>query len=92
MDDDVIGWAVEDWLAGARGERAGERQQGREHPGFSVAQICNLLYRRIAFGRRRFLSTRERCPPLADYKSATSPEGFRGTQITNLRYAKQIRS
>ena len=45
----------------------------------AVAQICNLLYRRIAFGRLAYLSKVEKCQSLADCKSAIQ-------QITNLRY------
>src|SRR6266404_8764139 len=53
-----------------------------------VAQVSNLLYRSASslrgFGvlRRTYCG---RCP--ADWKSATSPESFRGTQVGNLRYA-----
>jgi len=51
---------------------------------FSVAQICNLLYRRIAFCGA---SASANCPRTfsrpADYKSAIR-------QITNLRYAAAL--
>jgi hypothetical protein len=53
-----------------------------EHPKrmtCSVAQISNLLYRRIAFGKARRPSKPPNSPRLADCKSAIQ-------QIANLRY------
>ena len=44
-----------------------------------VAQICHLLYRRIAFGRAPFNQAALGKECLADYKSAIQ-------QIANLRY------
>jgi hypothetical protein len=47
--------------------------------GEAVAQIGNLLYRRIAFGKRADISRHPKILRHADYKSAIR-------QITNLRY------
>jgi hypothetical protein len=44
-----------------------------------VAQICNLLYRRIAFGKARFFSRRQKIERPADCKSAIQ-------QSATLRY------
>src|SRR5437016_11024498 len=45
-----------------------------------VAQVSNLPYRRLPVGRPFDIGRS------ADWKSATSPESFRGTQVGNLRY------
>jgi hypothetical protein len=47
-----------------------------------VAQICNLLYRRIVFCNARRLETLLVLPRLADCKSAIQ-------QIENLRYGSR---
>jgi hypothetical protein len=53
---------------------------------FSVAQICNLLYRRIAFcAASASASALDLFGRSADYKSAIR-------QITNLRYEAALRA
>jgi hypothetical protein len=47
----------------------------------NVAQICNLLYRRIAFGKASLFVHHPNIKQPADCKSAIQ-------QITNLRYEK----
>jgi hypothetical protein len=72
--------------AGTQPQRPNFQRRARASPSprgeyvFSVAQICNLLYRRIAFCGTSASAKRARTfGPSADYKSAIR-------QITNLRY------
>ena len=56
------------------------KMEESDHDAPAVARICNLLYRRIAFGRRIVISVRRKFSRDAAYKSAIR-------QIENLRYS-----
>src|SRR5258708_3183020 len=69
-------------------------------PALGVTQVSNLCTQKAFRAGRRTSSLRvvqvHICSRFvgspADWKSASSPESFRGTQVGNLRYAEQMRA